>query len=498
MTHKQKIVFFFSLLFVLYFLTRLINLTLLPIFNDESTYIRYGMHQLHEVDHAPYSLLIGKEPLMPFLYAVVGSLIGNYLLGARLVTVVVGALTLLGLCLFIKQVRGNRAALVTGILYVFAPYTLFFDRLALMDSAVSAIAIWSLYCTYQFFEHPRWRYAIGLGITAGLGLWTKTSALFYVLLPVVSCVLYYIFARGSEEKKIALFKYIGAALGITAVIFLPLFANEKYAVHMQLLQQYTYPFFSMFTFPTDVWWRNLSDIAAWLFFYLTPPLFLFGLATLGYYWKQKKLQLVNLWFWLPLFYEVLFAKLFTSRHALLLVVPLLIAAGYGWSQFYKKRQLFAYMFLAFVLVWASYYNLTLLIEPQTYPSRFAGPAKSDLEAYVFGFSSGYGVQEAIDFLKEQADKQPIAVVIRNDHGNPEDAIVAYLDYQPNILLIALNQPTEEMKNVFAQVDKSMPIYFVSRGAYYGGLEKYFVAQKQFSKPNDKEFVGVELLSQMSR
>lgn len=109
----------------LYFFSRFWNLTLLPIFNDESIYVRYGLHQIMEKDHAPYSLLIGKEPLMPFLYALMGQNIGDLLFGARLVTVFFGFLTIVGLYLFTKKFVNNNCALLVVFLYVISPYTLF-------------------------------------------------------------------------------------------------------------------------------------------------------------------------------------------------------------------------------------------------------------------------------------------------------------------------------------------------------------------------------------
>src|SRR4051812_36355587 len=130
----KKTSWFFLIIILLFLVTRLVHLSLLPIFNDESTYIRYGLHQLYESSHNPYSLLIGKEPLMPFLYAVTGSVMHNLLVGARLVTVVFSLATSVGLYLVAKRMVGEKAAILVVLLYSIVPYAVFFDRLALMDS----------------------------------------------------------------------------------------------------------------------------------------------------------------------------------------------------------------------------------------------------------------------------------------------------------------------------------------------------------------------------
>ncbi|MGH7203538.1 MAG: ArnT family glycosyltransferase, partial [Candidatus Levyibacteriota bacterium] len=458
------------------------------------TYIRYGMHQLHEPDHQPYSLLIGKEPLMPLLYAIFGTLSGDYLVGARIVTVLFGALTLLGLYLFIKKITDKRVALVAGLLYVFAPYTLFFDRLALLDSGVSTIVVWSLYFSYKLFQNSRWLDAFSLGVVTGLGLWIKTSTLFYILLPILSYGALYLFDNAAEEKKISKIKMFGTALVLALLIFLPLFSNALYPEHMKLLQQYTYPFFSVFSFPLGVWWKNLSDVTSWVFFYLTPPLCLLAVGSIILFWKKKEMWLVSIWLLVPLVYEILYAKLFTSRHALLLVIPLLIFAAFGWYHLLRKNKAIAYSFVGLILLWSSVYNFRLLTDPQTYPSLYAGPARVDLEPYVYGFSSGYGVLDAIVYLQQQSTQQHIVVLVRNDHGNPEDAVIGYLIYNPNISVVPIHDATQ-LPQVFSQIDTSVPVYFVSRGAYYAGMEKYFANQKKFLKPSDTEFVGVELLTQ---
>jgi hypothetical protein len=490
MSSKNKTYALIVFICLSFILLRTINLTLLPIFNDESTYIRYGLHQLNEPAHQPYSLLIGKEPLLPYLYAVFGSGFDNLLLGARWVTIIFGFLTLFGLYLFTKSLLGKSAALFASIFYCIAPYTVFFDRLALMDSPVSTIAIWSLYVTYLLLKKARWWYAIALGTIMGIGLWIKTSDLFYLFLPLIS---YSVYAFTKKDKGWNIAKRIATALVIALIIYLPLYSNPFYSVHLQLLKQYTYPLSSVFFFPFSVWWNNFVSLIEWLFFYLTPPLFLFAIGSLILFIKQKKSLIVLLWFFLPLIYEILYAKLFTSRHVLLLTIPLFVFAGYGFSILWEKKWLWAGTLGVLILGWALYYNCILLTSPQKYPSLFVDIAQADASQYVYGYSSGYGVKEAVDYLKQQATTQRIIVLIRNDHGNPEDAIVAYLDYNPEFIVVPMSDPLANVPVVFQKVGTSIPVYFVARGNYNAGLEKYFASEKIFAKPNDKEFVGVALL-----
>lgn len=489
MVFRKKTIILTLLILLTYFLLRTLNLGLLPINNDESTYIRFGLHQLKEPDHRPYSLFIGKEPLLPYLYAVFGTGFGNLLLGARWVTILFGLLALAGLYLFTKTLFGKRAAFFTSFFYCIAPFTVFFDRLALLDSPVSVIAIWSLYFTYLLLQKAKWRYAVALGALMGIGLWIKTSDVFYIFLPLISYGISF-FTNGDTAFIKA--KMFGAALGIALIVFLPLFSNPLYAVHMQLLQQYTYPWYSVFLFPVSIWWNNFLELIEWLFFYLTPPLFLLAAGSLIIFRKQKNILLLLLWFYLPFVYEMLYDKLFASRHVLLLTVPLFIFAGYGMEKLWQKRQIAAFLLGVVILAWTLFSDFVMISSPQQYASLFVDRAYIDMRGYSHGWPSGYGIPEAVNYLKQQARTQRIIVVIRNDHGNPEDAIVAYLDYQPRIILVVSNNPRGDVQFIFQKIGTSIPVYFVSRGAYYAGLEKYFAAKKEFMIPNDEDhgFVGV--------
>ncbi len=495
-------------IFVLAILLRVSNLQLLPIFNDESTYIRYGMHQLHEPDHNPYSLLIGKEPLLPFLYAFTGSTINNLLLGSRLVTVLLSLITLLGLYMVTKEmlqvgirsrhgvlklvqddVNGEMATVFACLLYAVVPYAVFFDRLALMDSAVGTIAVWSLYLTHRIIKKTTWMNGLLLGTVLGLGLWIKFSSAMYVVLYVL-VVSYYGYKNQEKVSNGTSLLQLLVPIILAGVIFLPLESHSYYIEHLQLLGQYTYPLFSIFSFPLTIWMTNFLHVFNWMFFLLTP--LVFCLALWGVVVDKKKLYMLPVvWFVIPFFYEVLYAKLFTSRQAFSLIIPLLILAGYGLARLWMRHKTAGYAALGIIVAVSLYVDSVLLSNPPAFPSLFPGQTKADLDAYVQGFSSGYGVQEAISYLQLQAKQQPITVVIRNDHGNPEDAIVGYLHYQKNTKVIPLNDPQSQIGEVFKQTDT--PVYSVSRGPYYAGLESYFIEEKRFEQRSNDEFVGVQRL-----
>ena len=476
--------YLFLLLSISYFATRLINLEILPIFNDESTYIRYGIHQINEPLFKPYSLLIGKEPLLPQLFAAFGQAFGDLLLAARIISVFFGFLTLSGLFIFSYKILNTKAALIIGVLYTLCPFTLFFDRLALLDSAINSVAIWSLFLTYLIIQRPKWWMGIALGFVIGIGLYIKTTAIFYFFLPYFCLAQIFVNKQKPFSRKLLSLKIIILSSATGLIIFFPLFSNEYYKIHLELLNQYTYPLSSIFSIPIKVWINNFSSALTWLIFYLTPAVFLLGFFGMIKNLNKQKINFVYFWFFIPLVYEILYAKLFSGRHVLLLSIPLIIFAGYALSTL-NKNKIISYLVIIAIVLPCLFYNIIIWSNPIKLPDFFLGAAKKDINQYVHGFSSGYGVLPAIKYLERLAEKEPIRVITRADHGNPEDAVVAYLAYKRNISILLITKSED-----LSQLDLEKPTFFVSRGAYYLGLERFLKDEVKFEKPEDSEFIGV--------
>src|SRR3989344_5533705 len=97
---------------LLYLATRPINLTLMPIFIDEANYLDWGWRETHTPNFLFYSLYDAKPPLVMWLFGLSQSAISDPLLAGRLVTVLFGLATLLGLYLISP---------FSSLIYVFVP-----------------------------------------------------------------------------------------------------------------------------------------------------------------------------------------------------------------------------------------------------------------------------------------------------------------------------------------------------------------------------------------
>src|SRR3989344_1460446 len=134
------------ILLIVYFSTRLFNLDKFPIFSDEGIYIHWAKVAWHDASWRFISLTDGKQPLqtwgtIPFLKLFPD----NALLAGRLFSVITGFAALIGMFTLLFYLFNKKTAFVGCFICVFTPYFLFYDRMALVDSAVNAGFIWILF-----------------------------------------------------------------------------------------------------------------------------------------------------------------------------------------------------------------------------------------------------------------------------------------------------------------------------------------------------------------
>ena len=82
---------------IFYFVIRVINLTKLPIFNDESIYLDWGFRETHNPGFLYYSLYDAKQPLLMWIFGLFETIFSDPLFAGKLVSVLTGFITLLGL-----------------------------------------------------------------------------------------------------------------------------------------------------------------------------------------------------------------------------------------------------------------------------------------------------------------------------------------------------------------------------------------------------------------
>src|SRR3989344_9160310 len=102
----------------LYLISRLVNLSAIPIFTDEAIYSYWAQIALHDPINRFISLEDGKQPLFIWLGAIFQKFIGDPLIAMRLVSVFAGFGSLIAIYLLTKTLFDKKIAILAVIFYI--------------------------------------------------------------------------------------------------------------------------------------------------------------------------------------------------------------------------------------------------------------------------------------------------------------------------------------------------------------------------------------------
>ena len=168
---------------VLYFYSRFVCLTLLPIFTDEAVYLHWAKMVQKDMADLWISVLIdNKKPLQVWLATINFSFFSDPLFAGRMVSGLAGALSLVGLVQIGKALQSYRLGWFLAFLYTISPYHLFFDRLAHESSLLNTCFIWTVWKSIKLFEigrTPQLKDYVFLAFLAGVGFLTLATSLLF-------------------------------------------------------------------------------------------------------------------------------------------------------------------------------------------------------------------------------------------------------------------------------------------------------------------------------
>lgn len=476
-----------------YFLTRLINLTLIPIFTDEAIYLRWAQIAWHDSAWRFISLVDGKQPLLIWLAIPFMKMISDPLLAGRLVSVFAGFGTMIGLFLVTHELfRNRKTAFLAAIFYLLSPFGLFYDRLALYDSLVVTLCVFSLFFEIRLAKNPRLDTALLLGMVMGLGLLNKSSAFFSIYLLPFSLILFSWKPTPSvivspERLPREKLRDNQRAWQPRLSMNLPIFIKWLLLVSLSVLLALIYynilrlsPLFHMvniknqlFVMPLGEFIKspfvslhgNLNALIDWFTSYLTLPIVLTLIIALIYGLKKhlRETSLIFLWFLIPFLALASFGRVLYPRFILFMVVPLFIILANFLSYVVEKLRnkkyppamRFAPYGICFLLfAFPVYFILCLLISPLNAPLPLA-----DRGQFVNDWPAGYGVKESIAFFKQEMQKEKIFVATEGTFGLMPYSFELYLVDNPKIQIKAY-WPVNEFPKEVTQIAKTMPTYFV--------------------------------------
>jgi 4-amino-4-deoxy-L-arabinose transferase-like glycosyltransferase len=427
-----------------YLATRLLLLWRFPPFWDEAQYAGWA-HEGFVDSHARWiALANGKQPMLPWLGMSLMTLGFDPLTAVRLVSAVSGLVTLTMMGLIGHRLGGLRVGLVAAAGGAIVPYLVVHNSMGLMEPLVAAAATTALYLQLRLAEEPRLDLALLLGIVFAVGLLTKETGKFaLVLLPL--SLLCFDWADPRWPGRLARWGgYAALALALGGIGYSILRLSDLYSemeragraigLHRDYGEALRHP----------ARWaeRNWPLFRAGLGGYLTAPIVVAAAvgAGLGLRARSRVAAVLVGWTLVVLVGATLLAMLPFPRYILVAVPPVVILAAYGlvrtveavaaWAGPYRRPA--AAAVVAIAVVPALLFDARLLANPDT--ARY--PALDDRQ-FATGGTAGHAWVKVARELERRLGDRP-AVVQLADLSSP--ALALLLLDRPTIDLVSGTDP----------------------------------------------------------
>ena len=424
MNNQKKFLIYPTLIIIIFFLIRLTNLTLQPIFCDEAIYINWAQKiGSNPKLNAFLPLVDGKTPLFMWITSLSLKIFKDPLFSGRIISVLAGFSSLAAAFFLGKEIFKTKTGIIFAILITFLPFTLFFDRMALVDSMLASFYLWSLVLALKISQKPKVKTAVLLGLSLGGGILTKTPGIFaFISLPFIL-----ITTNLKNFKKVALNLSLSAFIGL--LIFNLLRISPYFENLSKRDNDYYFPIKHILENPTNPLIGNTKYLVEALSKFLTLPIFLITLFSilLVFYKKDRKLLTILLWSLIPIIPMLFLFKTFTSRYILFSTMPLIIILSWGITILIEKYQKVGKIIFGASLIPALIFDYYLLFNPTKAPLP-----KDDRKGYFEDWTAGYGIKEVASFLKEKAKKGNVLIVTEGAFGTLPDGIAIYTKGNSNI------------------------------------------------------------------
>lgn len=472
-----------------YFFLHIINLTLLPIFNDESIYIDWGWSHTHMPGHLYDALLDAKQPLMIWLFGIFQNFFADPLFAGRFVSVLFGLMTMLGIYTLAKKITNAHVAVISSLVFSIIPIFVFYNRQALFEAAVASVGIWSCVALINLIRTPSTKNSILLGIILGIGFFIKSSSLLFIV-SVIAILIFYIII----QKRVVLIKPFFIALVAFFCTDFLLFVNPIFWETFSSNSRYAFTISELLAFPVSEWFRNLSGLFEIGFFFMTPLVFIASIAGM-YLFTKKKLRnsiIFLVFFLIALALEIISGKTQSQRYLVSFLPFLIIPASYVfyllWTGTAWKKSIVIISCIVPLTV-----SLLLIVHPESYIAQSEKVSRYADVGHIRGQTSGHGINEAMVYMNEQSKGQPAMVLFGFNIGNPESAVNLYSQRTPNLA------PMHTDAQMFAGIEEyecltsQYPVFLVTRNDQRLGMDRYFTLEKSFLNPDKTYSVSIYTL-----
>ncbi len=472
----------FALICGIYFATRLIRLDQWPIFSDEGIYIRWAKVAWKDPNWRFISLTDGRQPLqtwgtIPFLKL----FSENALLAGRLFAVTSGFVGLIGTMTLMFYLWGKRAAKIAGFLFVCIPYFVFYDRIALIDSAVNAGFVWILFFSILLARTLRLDVALLMGFVAGFVLLAKSTSRMFIMLSVAAPILFISKKKTEFITKSINYLVLLAGVGVIALFFYNVQRLSPFFHYVELKNTTFVMTFSEFLqTPFAHFTNNIKIIPLYIAWEAGWLIVIFSIAGLfKLYKKDIRLFLYILAFIVGPFVALsFFAKVLFPRYLIFYASILIITATYFITTLKVKTQ---YIVLGILLLSMSVLSYPLIFDPVK-----ASFPPVDRGQYVESETAVWGAKELMAYLRQESVSKPVLILAEGNFGLVGDVLDVFLQEGDNMEIRGF-WPLGEKELLDHQQEattKDVYIVFSHREEFPENWPIVFV--KEYTKPGNKK------------
>ncbi|MDD2482729.1 MAG: glycosyltransferase family 39 protein [Candidatus Shapirobacteria bacterium] len=500
------------LIIVFYFFSRLQNLTAIPVFGDEAIYIRWAQIIKAEESLRFIPQTDGKQPLFMWINAVTLKMFSDPLVSGRIVSVFAGFGLVLLLFLttsvflnyeskdqnifkFIKDSINKNfyKSLFPSLIYCFLPFSFFFDRMALADTLLSFFGLSALFLSLLLAKYPRLDISLILGFILGLSWLTKSPAIYFIVLSLTTFLLF-----NFRKIKLTIFPIISSILAF--LIYNILRLGPQFSQIAIRNKDYIWSISEILKHPLDPLKPHLLNTLSLYNQYISWPLLIFALIGLILFLKnQKKSKSLNTkylilicWWILPLIANAALAKVFTARYILFTLPPLIILISIGFLNFLTKIKP---NFLKTIFIIAiSILNLKFIYKISIDP--FHQKLTSTEQGYLSDWTSGWGIKESADFLKQRSLSANVIVGTEGAFGTLPDGLQIYGNKIPHLTIIGLGLGFTELPANLANAKKyGDEVYLLINQSRLKIIDQSRLKLiKSFNKPDNDKLILYEIQS----
>ena len=393
-----------------------------PPFLDEAIYSGWTARVAEDPSERFVPLANGKEPLLEWIAATVTILGVDPFDAARIVSfgVSLGTLALVAALGWI--VGGRRIALTSGLLAATCPFLVVYGVLGVYEALATFLVTASLLLQVLLVRTLRLDVALLLGVTLGLGLLTKQSAVLALALWPCSLLLVD-WSRHALVGRIARLAGLALVSGVVSYAIFSVLRLSEFRDDLDRLRE-LYPMHSVH--------EGLSAPGMWLEqnwpvyrevmgVYLTPAVILAAAVGVGLGLRRgwRLTTVLVAWGVVPLFAASLLADAPYPRYVHVAAPPLLVLAGAGcvWTaeflaSAFRSRgrptlsEIALPVVVGVVVLQAVVFDVRLAVNPASvvYPGL-------DDEQFVTGWPAGTGLEEAKAELERRAGRSGTVTVL---------------------------------------------------------------------------------------